>query len=362
MTFHPRSVVEFGLFFNRVFESLLGGAPISRSADLVREQLSAAAVAIRIDGGQNSERSLLVISEQAPGGPPAGQGEQPHDHQSADETRLAQLLETSYQATATTLNEEDGTRYSLWVFRDLDDRGFDAEETSVCEILVSQLRRGMELSTRMGNSEIERTLYSSVMDRLSVGVVILDLDGRIVNRSKTACDAMADHDGLRSQGGRLRASYAAEDRKLQQIIREVTRSVADGETMVTRGLSLSRPSGERSLGIIVQPIQGGVREGVSVAPSVAVYVRDPDAVAEVEGELLSQLFDLTPAEAAVVSRLTTGLSLGDAASSLDISRNTARAHLRSIFSKSGITRQSELIRLMLNSAVVLGERPHQQIA
>ena len=58
-------------------------------------------------------------------------------------------------------------------------------------------------------------------------------------------------------------------------------------------------------------------------------------------------------------RLAAGLSLEDAASSLDISRNTARAHLRSIFSKSGITRQTELVRLMLNSAVVLGERPRQ---
>jgi|GEM_PF-1916140 len=359
MTFHPRSVVEFGLFFNNVFESLLAGAPISRSAELIGEHLSADAVAIRIDGPHHHEHGVLVIWESAC---VCATGEAPLDAvdaQPATQARLTELLETSYQATATTLSEEDGTRYTLWVFRDLGDQGFDAEEASVCEILVSQLRRGMELSAKMGNTEIERTLYSNVMDRLSVGVVILDLNGRIVNRSKAACDTMADHDGLRAQGGRLRASYAAEDRKLQQTIKEVIRSVADGETMVTRGLSLSRPSGERSLGIIVQPIQGDIREGQSVAPSVAVYVRDPEAAAEVEGELLSQLFDLTPAEAAVVSRLTTGLSLGDAASSLDISRNTARAHLRSIFSKSGITRQSELIRLMLNSAVVLGERPHQ---
>jgi DNA-binding CsgD family transcriptional regulator len=79
----------------------------------------------------------------------------------------------------------------------------------------------------------------------------------------------------------------------------------------------------------------------------------------VESEFVRQIFDLTPAEAAVTRRLTAGLSLEDAASSLDISRNTARAHLRSIFSKSGITRQTELVRLVLSSAALLGEKPQQ---
>ena len=93
--------------------------------------------------------------------------------------------------------------------------------------------------------------------------------------------------------------------------------------------------------------------------AVAIYLRDCDSVPEVESEFVRQIFDLTPAEAAVTRRLTAGLSLEDAAHSLEISRNTARAHLRSIFSKSGITRQTELVRLVLSSAVVLGERPAQ---
>ncbi|MGH8464109.1 MAG: helix-turn-helix transcriptional regulator, partial [Pseudomonas sp.] len=36
-------------------------------------------------------------------------------------------------------------------------------------------------------------------------------------------------------------------------------------------------------------------------------------------------------------------------------RNTARAHLRSIFSKTGVRRQTELVRIMLNSVVALAQ-------
>ena len=37
----------------------------------------------------------------------------------------------------------------------------------------------------------------------------------------------------------------------------------------------------------------------------------------------------------------------EAAAELNIRKNTARAHLRSIFSKTGVTRQTMLVRLLL---------------
>ena len=70
-----------------------------------------------------------------------------------------------------------------------------------------------------------------------------------------------------------------------------------------------------------------------------------------------QLFNLTPAETALALELANGLSLEEAAEELNIRRNTARAHLRSIFSKTGVRRQTELVRIMLNSVMALGSSP-----
>lgn len=55
-------------------------------------------------------------------------------------------------------------------------------------------------------------------------------------------------------------------------------------------------------------------------------------------------------------QLTHGLTLEEAAKALGIRLNTARAHLRSIFSKTGARRQSELVRFFLNSAAWLGSK------
>jgi len=359
MTFHSRSVVEFGLFITRVSDTLLSGAPLEQSAELIRQQLSATAAAICIEG-LSSGQDLVVLADQreaASHAPEAATSAVPS--MASSRNRLAELLRSSQRISAEALSDCGSTRYTLWVFRNPCAPAFDQEEARVCEILTSQLRRSMELSARIGATEIERALYSSVMDRLYVGVVILDLNGRVVKSSAPANAVIAARDGLLIQAGKLRATAAKEDRELQQAIKAATQSVVAGEAPVSRALSLTKQSGSRNLGVIVQPIPYERRTGHATSATVAVYIRDSDVNTEVEGELVRQLFDLTPAEAAVARRLTAGLSLEDAASSLDISRNTARAHLRSIFSKSGISRQTELVRLVLNSAAVLGGRPRQ---
>lgn len=344
MTFHSRSVVEFGLFYSRISEMLMSGAPIKEAVELVRAQLGAVAAALQIDDRWGSGETVTILVEQAFEGNPAA--------------RLAELVETQHNVNASSSDHADGARYTLWLFRGLDAQAFDAVEASVCEIVASQIRRFCEISARIGNSEMERNLYSTVMDRLAVGVVIVDVAGHIVRCSPKAEEALAERDGLQLQAGKLRATCAKEDREFQTAIRTAVQA-AVASVQTTRGIALTRLSGHRNLGVIVQPVPGVVKSGTLTPPTVAIFIRDPEATAEVEGELVRQLFDLTRAEAAVARRLASGLSLEDAASSLDISRNTARAHLRSIFSKSGITRQTELVRLMLNSAAMLGETSRQ---
>jgi DNA-binding CsgD family transcriptional regulator len=56
----------------------------------------------------------------------------------------------------------------------------------------------------------------------------------------------------------------------------------------------------------------------------------------------------------LATALARGLSLDEAAVELGIARNTARAHLRAIFAKTGATRQAGLVRLVLRSVASLG--------
>ena len=84
-----------------------------------------------------------------------------------------------------------------------------------------------------------------------------------------------------------------------------------------------------------------------------MYIRDAAGKSHTSIKAAKQLFNLTPAETGLAIELANGFSLEEAAENLNIRRNTARAHLRSIFSKTGVRRQTELVRIILNSVAAL---------
>jgi DNA-binding CsgD family transcriptional regulator len=63
-------------------------------------------------------------------------------------------------------------------------------------------------------------------------------------------------------------------------------------------------------------------------------------------ELVRSLFDLTPAEARVARSLAGGQTLKVIAAQSGASMNTVRTHLRSVMTKTGYNRQSDVVALL----------------
>lgn len=99
--------------------------------------------------------------------------------------------------------------------------------------------------------------------------------------------------------------------------------------------------------MLVSPLHADqYRLGASTAVA-AVFVGDPEERVEPDAETIRRLHGLTRAETGLVLALLAGSSLGEAAESLSISANTARTHLKRVFAKMGVKRQSELIRTLV---------------
>jgi DNA-binding CsgD family transcriptional regulator len=75
----------------------------------------------------------------------------------------------------------------------------------------------------------------------------------------------------------------------------------------------------------------------------------------VRRQWLSEGFGLTPAEATVAVEILKADGLQMAARRLRISLATAHTHLAHIFDKTGAHRQSELVRLLLQSQPTVRE-------
>jgi DNA-binding CsgD family transcriptional regulator len=64
---------------------------------------------------------------------------------------------------------------------------------------------------------------------------------------------------------------------------------------------------------------------------------------------LKDRFDLTPAEARLVVRLTAGESLQPCAKALGIKYETVRGYLKAVFQKTKTRRQAELVRVVIRA-------------
>ncbi|WP_221627262.1 helix-turn-helix transcriptional regulator [Halopseudomonas xiamenensis] len=232
---------------------------------------------------------------------------------------------------------------------------FSAADRALCGALIPHMGRALHIHSLLGHKHSLSTLYAQAMGRLSIATIILDGNGQLLETNQVAREMLAAGDGLKIIGGRLEASYPGDNKRLYKSIRSAAGSAAEGRVALAEALSIARPSGQVSLGIVVEPVpQQDWDEGESQA-AVVIYCRDAVGQSLLSTAITRQVFGFTPSESALAMELANGLSLEEAASSLGIRRNTARAHLRAIFSKTGVRRQTELVRLILNSVVTLGQ-------
>jgi len=199
-------------------------------------------------------------------------------------------------------------------------------------------------------TDVTRDQLLSAMDHFVVGLAIVD-GGGLVNYSNKGAEALLSRkDGLFcSPNGTLRAHDKGSNRALYDAIEAVGESGAPAG-MSRKMISIRRPSGLRELTACITALAGHHEH-------VAVFLWDPEIGRNPPVSLLTELFNLTPTEAKIVSRLVAGVSLSDAADFAGVTTNTARTYLKSVFLKTDTTRQADLVGLMLASAVGMQTAP-----
>ena len=253
------------------------------------------------------------------------------------------------------ISTPDGGKLRFRITRPKSSAKFSAAERALCGMFLPHLRRALHLHNLLDRSESMSELYAQAINRLSVATIVLDESGKVLRLNPVAEEMLKSADGLKVVGGRLEATYPSDNRELQRLIKHAfCEEVRDGG-VTADAMSVTRPSGQVSLGLVVEAIPSlEWAEGKS-KPAAVIYIRDSVGKSLASEVVTKQLFNLTKAETALAMELANGLSLEEAAENLNIRRNTARAHLRSIFSKTGVRRQTELVRILLNSVVALGK-------
>lgn len=224
---------------------------------------------------------------------------------------------------------------------------FTKDDLALGDVLVRHLSRAIGVYMTLGGVRRERLAMGEVMDRLPTGVILLNSHREAVVTNQSAERLIAQRDGFRVDAGGPCAANARENARLQEILADVLDSPPGHELENTGFLAVSRPSGKRAYALMLTPLMAVPAGGQTGDAVAAIFISDPESGLTSATEVLETIYSLTHSEAELVRLLSQGLSLEEAARERGVAINTARSHLKHVFSKTDTRRQGELVRLVL---------------
>ena len=221
--------------------------------------------------------------------------------------------------------------------------------------LIPQLRHFVSSRQALAGAN---ALGSSLFDLLgnsSIGIIHLDRRGRILAANDRASAILRQDSGLRAKDGFLHAWLAADDARLKHLVaRALPRQGApslSGVMLIRRPFSLP--------GLVLHVNPATVRQVDFGASGVGALVLLPDSENQpgLESRPVAAALDLTPAQSQVAVLLSKGWTVGDIAAETGRRESTIRSHLKAIYRRLGISRRSDLVRLVRSVFVSSASSP-----
>ena len=178
------------------------------------------------------------------------------------------------------------------------------------------------------------------------GFIQLDRRGRIFEANDRARRILLGGDGLSDQRGALTAEHRSENETLGCLLAEALPPY--GAQGTGGSMKVTRRKAGTPLVVEVHPVRPDGQDSSAWNVGALVLVSDPAARPPVDPEVAAEVLGLTPAESRVALAVTSGQTVAGTAHALGCAENTVKTHLRHVYRKLGIRKQSELVRRVMS--------------
>lgn len=216
--------------------------------------------------------------------------------------------------------------------------------------------KGRRDSTTEASHNMRAALLGAdeALNRIAVGVFLIDVDRKVLSRNRRADELLAEADGITlGREGLLRGEKPAQTQALRDIIDVAIARVGTSNRQGSDAVALTRDSGKRPLIAVACPL--GREPAAPGEPAVGLFVTDPEWRSSDAAQAVAQLYGLSPAETRLALALVRGLRLDEIADEFGLSRNTVSYTLKNLFRKTETDRQADLISLFMSNPVAVGK-------
>lgn len=231
---------------------------------------------------------------------------------------------------------------------------FEPAVLEMLEELVPHFQRALRIQKEFTRLQLSQQMLHAELDRHIIGLILLGDDGAPFYFNPMAQRIIKQHAAIEVRNKRLRAHNPEEDQRLQQAISEAAHTLPNTLNQ-TQALGLTHRDHAMPLAVLVVPTATAApHDSIDQSHShVAIYLTDPENPIPIANDALMSVYGLSEREAKVAVAIANGRDLGEIAAMHHVSPQTVRSQLKSIFRKTGVNRQSDLVRLLIGGPLMM---------
>ena len=191
-------------------------------------------------------------------------------------------------------------------------KGFEVQHLDVIKSLVPHIKKAVLINEKMRSVEFKHNLVSNTLDQINSPICLVNQYGRVLFINRLAEQLIKVHDGIFIKNNCIYINALHENNKLQNLIQQATGKNNKDFSAQGGAMYYKNPVSHSSLSILVSPINPEKTNLDTANDEVALILFNTnDHKVTLSTELLSGMYNLSPAEAKLTFHLCQGLTLDE---------------------------------------------------
>lgn len=260
-------------------------------------------------------------------------------------------------ASGTKLLQEGPVSVILGVHRGYGSPKLNQNEISICQRLARHLTEALKQHRVYLQRQQTSGLGMELLSRIRTPVALIDDQRRILHANPAARQLLENSAALNDSDGRLYCRHRESDNAFVIALRELRLAPgSSGGTITTDKIFLQvrSPTNEQRNNLCLYAMRPEATLRAFGERSLAMLlIHDPNSRVNLDPFLVAASYDLTPGEARVAVALAEGAAPEDIAKTYKVSISTVRSQLAAVFSKTGTSRQAELVSVLASLSMAV---------
>jgi DNA-binding CsgD family transcriptional regulator len=234
----------------------------------------------------------------------------------------------------------------ITIWRTIDQGPMEDDYTQFLHLLFPHIQKALEIRQVLGVANQRLAGAEAMANASPTATFLLTEQGRLLHHNAAADALLSDGNALTLEENTLVASNVQSRQALRSmLLMTATPSFTPSTPSPSHALALPRRDNRQPLQLLATPVP--LTHRTHSGADLMLLVTDSEKSCFFPDNVLRTVYSLSAAETEIANGLLMGYSLGEIASLREVTSGTVRSQVKSLLSKTGTARQSDLVRLLM---------------